>query len=132
MSKGAHRKDPALRDQRREPIGRRPARAGRDMFVALAATAGMLAVAGVTHTWTRVAVLERKYQLARARADNERLASELEKLTLEAATWDSAARVDQAARSALAMSKAPPTSVVVVEADLPTPRARSTMAANER
>lgn len=115
----------------RTPIGRRPSTAGRKTFWVSAGVAGVLMFLGVAHTWTRVAVLERKYQLARARSDNERLTNELDKVSLEAATYESAARVDEAARGVLSMAKPPPTNVVVVEHDVVLPAVRSTLAANE-
>jgi cell division protein FtsL len=118
-------------EKSRTPIGRRPSTAGRKTFWVSAGVAGVLVFLGVAHTWTRVAVLERKYQLSRARSENDRLTNELDKLSLEAATYESAAKVDQAARGVLAMAKPPPTNVVVVESDVPAPAVRSTLATNE-
>jgi cell division protein FtsL len=122
----------AAAEKSRAPIGRRPSGVGRRTFVGMAVVAAVVAAVGVTHTWTRVAVLERKYQLAHARAENERLSSELTQLSLEADTWQSAAKVDQAARTSLSMAKPPPVNVVVVEADTPALRPRAAVASNER
>ena len=113
-------------------IGRRPSTAGRKTFWMSAFVAGVLMALGIAHTWTRVAVLERKYQLARARSENDRLRNELDKLLLEAATYESAAKVDLAARGALGMTR--PTNVVSVEREMSAaiPKRPAALAANER
>jgi len=119
-------------EKRRAPIGRRPKNEGRKTFWALAAAAAVLGVFGVAHTWTRVAVLERKYQLSHAQVEHERLTNELEKLQLEAETYESQTRIELAARSPLNMAKPAPTNVIVVERTV-APRAapRSVLAENE-
>ncbi len=99
----------------RKPIGRRPAGEGRKTFWACVAAAVLVCGVGLFQAWTRVAVLNRSYELGRARADSERLSRELEKLRLEVATLQSTARVDREAHGKLAMSKPPPGRVVVVD-----------------
>jgi cell division protein FtsL len=132
MNRVAQRKKARAAEPRRSPIGRRPTHLDGNTFIAAATAAGLLAVIGVGHTWTRVAVLERKYQLARAQSENERLTRDLEKLSLETETLESAGRVDAAAHGVLAMAKPAPTNVVVIEAEPVAPRARATVAVNER
>lgn len=117
-------------EKRRPPIGRRPKKEGRKTFWAVASAAAVLAVLGVAHTWTRVAVLERKYELSHAQVEHERLTNELEKLQLEAATYESQIRIDQAAHAALNMAKPAPTNVMVVE-HVVAPSPKSALAANE-
>lgn len=90
---------------RRTPIGRRTS-GGRQTFWLLVAAASVACVLGLAHVWTRVAVLDRSYQLGRARVESERLGRELARLRVEVATLRSAARVDRDARRQLQMGPA--------------------------
>lgn len=125
--------EPALKPRR--PIGRRPTHEGHRTFWLAVGIASVLALLGVAHTWTRVAVLDRKYDLASRQAENQALSSQLEKLKLEVATYESEKRVDDAARS-LAMTKPAQGQVIVVPTQLAEDgdpaAAKSTLAVNER
>jgi cell division protein FtsL len=124
---------PSLKPRR--PIGRRPTHEGRRTFWLAVSVASVLALLGVAHTWTRVAVLERKYDIASKQAENQQLTSQLEKLKLEVATYESEKRVDEAARS-LAMAKPAQGQVIVVRDVLAQDNravpAKSALAVNER
>ncbi len=119
----------------RRPIGRRPTHEGRRTFWLAVGVAAVVVTFGVAHTWTRVAVLERKYDLASKQAENQQLTSQLEKLKLEVATYESEKRVDDAARN-LAMAKPAQGQVVVVTGSLAEERnptqTKSALAVNER
>lgn len=128
-------KKPGAKDRQRRPIGRRPSREGRKTFWLMVAGAGVVALLGIAQTWTRVAVLEREYQISSAQADTARLTSELKKLQLEVATYASETPVSQEA-PALAMKKATPDQVIRVTAGLadleaPAPRSTAALAVNE-
>lgn len=124
-------------DKKPKPIGRRPSQEGRKTFWLLVCASTVLGMLGVGQTWTRVAVTERKYQLAAAKDENERLTNELRQLDLEVETYESAQKIDDAAR-AFAMAKSAPTAVRVVPPMIGSALAddgngaSQTLAANER
>jgi cell division protein FtsL len=90
---------------RRTPIGRRSG-GGRQVFWLLVLGAAVACALGLAHVWTRVAVLDRSYQLGRARAESEKLGRELATLKVEVASLRSTARLDRDARQKLQMGPA--------------------------
>ncbi len=115
----------------RRPIGRRASGEGRRTFGALVAAAAVACALGLFHTWTRVAVLDRSYQLGRARALNEKLHHQLEELRLEVATLQSTTRVDRAAEGTLHMHRPTPERTVVLDSRRPpTPVKQDSLAVN--
>lgn len=100
----------------RRPNGRRASNWGRRLFWSCTAIAALVCVMGVVHTWTRVAVLERSYELGKARDEHESLLRERARLRLEVATLQAASRVDSHARSSLSMVKPSPERLMVIDA----------------
>jgi cell division protein FtsL len=102
--------------QGRRPIGRRFPGAGRKTFWTLAGVMALLALFALLHTWTRIAVYQRGFQLGRAQREHRALSHELESLRLEVATLESTARVEREAAERLQMQKPTPERVVQVKA----------------
>ena len=84
-------------ERTRRPVGRRPATEGRKTFAVCLGGAVLLCAFGLTLTWARLAVVERAYQLGRARTQNEQLHREVAKLSLEVEALQNAAKVEGAA-----------------------------------
>lgn len=98
----------------RRPVGRRRIVPGQRLFWSCVAVALFVSALGLFHTWTRVASLERSYQLSRSKAELENLNDEKARLELELATLRSKFRLDQEARERLRMGPPPPSRVVVL------------------
>ena len=90
----------------RNPVGRRFTTEGRKTFILCLSTAVLLGTFAVFHTWTRIGVIQRGYELAKAKAENERLTREVMKYTLEVESHQTAALVDREAHAHLNMEKA--------------------------
>lgn len=103
-----------MAQRHRKPIGRRSPGEGRKTFRALVGAASVACALGLFHTWTRIAVLDRSYQLGRARQDSQELTHELQALRLEVATLQATARVDREAQEKLQMHRPPPDRTVVL------------------
>ena len=99
----------------RRPIGRRSPGEGRRTFWTLAGVAALLCGLGLAHTWTRIAYLDRHYQLLRARQENQDLEHRIQSLKIELGSLQGASRVDRAAQEQLLMKRPPPDRTVVLE-----------------
>lgn len=98
----------------RTPIGRRGPGNGRKTFWVAIGACLLFGGMALVHTWSRIAVIDRSYQVSRARAENEQLQRELVKQRLEVATLQGTLRVANEAKARLQMARPPPERVVVV------------------
>ena len=94
------------KNRMRNPVGRRFTTEGQKTFTLCVSAAVLLGAIAVLHTWTRIGVIQRGYELARAQAENERLQREVTKYTIEVESRQTAAAVDREAHARLNMEKA--------------------------
>ena len=90
----------------RQPVGRRITTEGRKTLALCLSAAALLGGLALFHTWTRVAIIQRGYELARLKAQHEKFQREITKFSIEGESRSNAATVDREAHARLGMEKA--------------------------
>lgn len=94
------------KNRMRTPVGRRFTTEGRKTLMLCVSAAVLIGAFAVFHTWTRIGVIHRGYELGRAQVENARLKREVTKYSLEVESRQTAAVVDREAHARLNMEKA--------------------------